>query len=159
MNEAILEYGFRMPQWDNQNVMSENLEQFTLALSNSARPLILAGELARGETTRNLLIDLSNKIGAPVLSAYRCQDIIDNNHIAYAGHLEINPVDYQTQLFENSDFIIVLGSRLDGITSREETLIPAEKNGPIFIQILKSSSDLAPVFDFNPTLVFYYLRF
>ena len=127
--EAVIEGDIESQPFVREPILtnSENLEQFTLALSNSARPLILAGELARGETARNLLIDLSNKIGAPVLSAYRCQDIIDNNHIAYAGHLEINPVDYQNQLFENSDFIIVLGSRLDGITSREETLIPAEK--------------------------------
>ena len=57
------------------------------------------------------------------MAAYRCQDVIDNHDKHYAGHLEINHVSYQEQLIKDADFIVVAGSRLDSITSREETII------------------------------------
>jgi acetolactate synthase I/II/III large subunit len=53
--------------------------------------------------------------------------VMDNGHPAYAGHLEINPVPYQDEAVAASDLLVVLGSRLDGITSREETLVKGKR--------------------------------
>lgn len=92
-------------------------------LATAKKPLIIAGELARGGDVRPVLEAFAQRSGAAVLSAYRCQDVLNNADPAYAGHLEINPVSYQNQLVADADLIIVLGSRLDGITSREETLL------------------------------------
>ena len=98
-------------------------DQLADALKKSKTPLIIAGELARQNENRNALKEFAHKLGAPVLAAYRCQDVIDNHDKHYAGHLEINNVSYQEQLVKDADFIVVAGSRLDGITSREETII------------------------------------
>tara|TARA_E500000178_G_scaffold321617_1_gene345652 strand:- start:338 stop:1978 length:1641 start_codon:yes stop_codon:yes gene_type:complete len=87
------------------------------------KPLIIAGELARRADIREPLADLARRLGAPVIAAYRCQDVLDNTDPAYAGHLEINPVSYQNRLLADADLVVALGSRLDGITSREETLL------------------------------------
>ena len=103
------------------------LEDIVKKLNQVKYPLIIAGELARQAGPRNFLSDFVKVLGAPILAAYRCQDIIDNSNEAYAGHLEINPVNYQNKLVEEADYIVVIGSRLDGITSREETLIPHNK--------------------------------
>ena len=98
-------------------------DQLADTLKKSKTPLIIAGELARQKENRNALKEFAHKLGAPVLAAYRCQDVIDNHDKHYAGHLEINHVSYQEQLIKDADFIVVAGSRLDGITSREETII------------------------------------
>ena len=103
--------------------ISQQCDDFIKALKNSKFPLIIAGELARQKKGRSALLNFANKLAAPVLAAYRCQDVIDNYDEHYAGHLEINPVKYQDSLIANADFIVVIGSRLDGITSREETLL------------------------------------
>lgn len=106
----------------------ESLEALSAALNAAQRPLILAGELARQPAARDTLKSFAEALEAPILCGYRCQDVIDNAHPCYAGHLEINPVTYQGALVNDADFILVAGSRLDGITSREESLIPPGKN-------------------------------
>ena len=125
-------------------------------LNKSVKPILLAGELARGENVRDLLVKLSDRLGAPVISAYRCQDVVENYHPCYAGHLEINPVEYQDKLFNESDFIVVLGSRLDGITSREETLIKESDEWahihPDNIVLKRFSSDISVQSDVAPLL-------
>jgi acetolactate synthase I/II/III large subunit len=97
------------------------------ALNAAERPLILAGELARQPLAREALRAFVEASEAPLICGYRCQDVLDNTHEAYAGHLEINPVAYQDKLVADADFICVVGSRLDGITSREEGLIPTDR--------------------------------
>ena len=123
--EAIIEAKINSQPIQRAAVIAteELLDDLSNALQKSKTPLILAGELARSPETRALLVDISNALGAPIISAYRCQDVVNNTSQSYAGHLEINSVAYQNELFENADYLLVIGSRLDGITSREETLI------------------------------------
>jgi len=104
---------------------TEVLEDLARALNAAKRPLVVAGELARGPAARDALGEFVEALGAPLICGYRCQDVLDNLHPGYAGHLEINPVAYQDALVREADLICVVGSRLDGITSREEGLIAA----------------------------------
>ena len=109
----------------------EEIAALAAAVQSAKRPLILAGELARSPEARVALEAFAEASGAPVLAAYRCQDVMANTHAAYAGHLEINPVAYQDQAFAEADLIVVAGSRLDGITSREEKL--ADNDGAMVL--------------------------
>ena len=104
------------------------LEDVAKAMNAADRPVILAGELARRPAARDALRAFAEASGAPVICGYRCQDVMDNAHAGYAGHLEINPVAYQDKLVGDADFICVIGSRLDGITSREEGMITRDRN-------------------------------
>jgi acetolactate synthase-1/2/3 large subunit len=124
--EAPVEQGaFRRAE---VNADAAALEGLAAALNAAERPLILAGELARASAAREALRGFVEALGAPLLCGYRCQDVLDNLHPGYAGHLEINPVAYQNTLVEEADLICVVGSRLDGITSREEGLIAAGRD-------------------------------
>ena len=144
--------------YERKQVLSDqkSLNELIDGLNKSVKPILLAGELARGENVRDLLVKLSDKLGAPVISAYRCQDVVENHHPCYAGHLEINPVEYQDKLFKESDFIAVLGSRLDGITSREETLIKDDDKWahihPDSIVLQRFNSDISVQSDVVPLL-------
>ncbi|GHD42101.1 thiamine pyrophosphate protein [Thalassobaculum fulvum] len=104
-----------------------SLDALVAALGEAKRPVIVAGELARRPEAREPLAAFAAALGAPVLAAYRCQDVIDNELPAYAGHLEINPVPYQAEAVAASDLLVVLGSRLDGITSREEAMVKGKR--------------------------------
>ena len=135
---------------------TESLEALSQALSEAERPLILAGELARQPAARAALRALAETLAAPLLCGYRCQDVLDNAHPCYAGHLEINPVAYQNQLVAEADFILVAGSRLDGITSREESLIGPGKNWahlhPDPAVLARFGADLQVLSDVAPAL-------
>lgn len=105
----------------------ESTDALAAALAEARRPLIIAGELARRAEAREPLAAFAEALGAPLLCAYRCQDVIDNAHPSYAGHLEINPVPYQAEAVAEADLLVVLGSRLDGITSREEAMLKGKR--------------------------------
>jgi acetolactate synthase-1/2/3 large subunit len=61
--------------------------------------------------------------GLPVMSAYRRLDVMANSHACYAGHLEINRFESQLAAIEACDLVIAVGSRLDGVTSADETML------------------------------------
>ena len=126
-------------------------------LSAAEKPLILAGELARDPEARPTLSALAHRLGAPVLAAFRCQAVLDNSDSAYAGHLEINPVTYQNEALAAADAILVLGSRLDGITSREEALLADRPDRlihvyPDAVVLDRFASGLAVLADVAPSL-------
>ena len=156
--EAEVDENIETKPYEREQVLSDQkpLNELIDGLNNSVKPLLLAGELARGENVRDLLVKLSDKLEAPVISAYRCQDAVENHHPCYAGHLEINPVNYQDKLFRESDFIVVLGSRLDGITSREETLVKEDDKWahihPDNIVLQRFNADISVQSDVVPLL-------
>ena len=57
------------------------------------------------------------------MSSYRRQDVFPNDHPAYAGHLEINRVQFQQAALALADLIVAAGCRLDGITAADYTLL------------------------------------
>lgn len=88
-------------------------------LDAARRPLVVAGELVCHTGAQASLQALAAHAGLPVLTAYRRQDAFDNLHPAYAGHLEINRVAYQSAAIAEADLILAVGSRLDGITAED----------------------------------------
>ena len=93
----------------------------------AGRPLIVAGELVAQQAASDALTAFAEACGAPVMAAYRRQDVMDNRHPAYAGHLEINRMPFQREAFAAADLIVAVGSRLDGITTEDGTLIGADQ--------------------------------
>lgn len=106
----------------------------------AGRPLIVAGELVAQQAASDALTAFAEACGAPVMAAYRRQDVMDNRHPAYAGHLEINRMPFQREAFAAADLIVAVGSRLDGITTEDGTLIGADQPS---IQIYPDAAVLA----------------
>lgn len=96
-------------------------------IEESERPLLIVGEMVSYEDATAELIALAEATGAPVMTAYRRQDVFPNEHPAYAGHLEINRVAYQREALDAMDLVIAAGSRLDGITMEDYTLFRDEQ--------------------------------
>ncbi len=87
------------------------------------RPIVIAGELIAFEGAGASLSGFAAASGAAVTAAYRCQDAIANDDPAYVGHLEINRDDFQERGWEEADLVIAAGARLDGITTRDFSMI------------------------------------
>ena len=100
-----------------------DIARATTWIDKAQHPLILAGEAISFEDCTDTLIAFAEASGAPVMTAYRRQDVFPNQHPAYVGHLEINRVAYQREALTAADVIIAAGSRLDGITVEDYTLI------------------------------------
>ncbi len=91
------------------------------------RPIVIAGELVAFDGAEAALAAFAEASGAAVTAAYRCQDAIDNNHPAYIGHLEINRDDFQDRAWAEADLVVAAGARLDGITTRDFSMIRADQ--------------------------------
>lgn len=82
-------------------------------LSKAKRPVILAGAGVRISKSHDLFLRVIEKLGIPVTTGWNAHDVLWNDHPMYAGRpgtVGDRPGNFAVQ---NSDFLLVLGSRLN----------------------------------------------
>ena len=100
---------------------------------NAARkPVLLIGSGTQYANVWQEAIDFAEKFQVPVLTSYKRQDAFPNNHPNYAGNLSTSNKNAQNLAYQESDLLIVLGSRLNQQTTAGFTLPRA---GQPFVQI------------------------
>jgi len=109
-----------------------DLAPLAAAINAAERPVFIAGELVALAGAGDPMAAVARAAGAPVMAAYRRQDVLDNAHPSYAGHLEINRVSFQQRAFADCDLIVSVGSRLDGITAMDGALIDGKQVAMIY---------------------------
>jgi len=82
-------------------------------LKNSKRPIIVLGGGTRSDTCRAYIKKLLKKINIPVVASLCGLDVISHDSESYVGFIGDYGNRYANLALANSDFIIVLGSRLD----------------------------------------------
>jgi acetolactate synthase I/II/III large subunit len=97
---------------------NETIERIARLLESAERPLIIAGGALAAQGGREALLRLADTYHVPVAVSFRQQDLFPNQHPLYAGDLGLaNPKD-QISLFETSDLIVALGTRMGDITTQ-----------------------------------------
>ena len=99
------------------------INQAAKIIDAAEAPLIIAGEMISNQNASIELTDFAATGSLPVMSAYRRLDVMANSHVCYAGHLEINRFESQLAAIAACDLVVAIGSRLDGITSADETML------------------------------------
>ena len=82
-------------------------------LKQAKRPAILAGAGVRISKSHDLFLKVIEKLGIPVATGWNAHDVLWNDHPAYAGRpgtIGDRPGNFTVQ---NSDFLLILGSRLN----------------------------------------------
>lgn len=105
------------------NASEDSIQAARNAISAAQFPIIIAGEMVAHECAEDVLVEYAHKLAAPVVSAYRQMDVFPNNHSSYVGHLDINRADFQRDAFTRADLILAIGTRLDGITTEDYSLL------------------------------------
>ncbi|MCZ6577359.1 MAG: thiamine pyrophosphate-binding protein [Acidiferrobacterales bacterium] len=106
---------------------AESIQAALDAVSAAQFPIIIAGEMVSHERAEDVLVEFTEKLAAPVVTAYRQMDVFPNHHPAYAGHLEINRAAFQRDAFARADLVLAIGTRLDGITTEDYSLLRADQ--------------------------------
>lgn len=86
-------------------------------LDSSQRPLLLAGRALRSTRGRMALRAAAERHALPVATSNKNQDLLDNAHPLYVGHLHHGTRQWQRELFGRSDFVVAVGTRLDAVTT------------------------------------------
>jgi acetolactate synthase-1/2/3 large subunit len=100
---------------------------------NAARkPVLLIGSGTQYSNAWKEVIDFAEKFQLPVLTSYKRQDAFPNNHPNYAGNMLTSNKQAQHLAYQESDLLIVLGSRLSQQNTAGLTL---PRPGFPFVQI------------------------
>jgi acetolactate synthase-1/2/3 large subunit len=89
-------------------------------LAGAERPVIVAGSGARA--ARRELRGVAERFGAGVYASFRRQDVFDNAHPHYLGHIGLGTAPECLTALREADVVLVAGSRLNEITSQRYTL-------------------------------------
>ncbi|MSO69062.1 MAG: thiamine pyrophosphate-binding protein [Alphaproteobacteria bacterium] len=103
------------------------LNQVADLIRNARAPLIIAGEQIGFEGAQAALIAFAEKTGAGVVAAFRRQGVMPSDHAAYLGHIGLALTPYQKEMMKEVDLIIALGSRFDGATSIDFSLVESHQ--------------------------------
>ena len=86
-------------------------------LSDARRPVILAGGAMRGKAGALSLLRFAEHHRIPVAAVWKNQDVFDNNHPLYAGHVGFGTPEKHRQILQKSDLVIAAGTRLGDVAS------------------------------------------
>ena len=125
---------------------AQALDQAAALLAQAERPFVIAGGAGwRADTTASLK-RFAETHGLPVGAAWRRQDVLDNKHASYAGHvgLGINPA--LAEAIRSADLLIAAGPRLGENTTSGYTLLASPAIGQKLIHIHLDPNELGAVF-------------
>lgn len=94
---------------EQEGKLQEALKQMAAA----QRPVIYAGSGVRFSGQHEHFLALAKRLGIPVVAAWNSNDLLPNDHLAYAGRpgtVGDRPGNFTVQ---NSDFLLILGCRLN----------------------------------------------
>ena len=98
---------------ENKNLLNNLIEETLLKLVNSERPVIYAGSAIWHSKSHNEFIEFIDKINIPVVTAWNSNDLLWDDHELYAGRPGSVGNRAGNFTVQNSDCLIVLGSRLN----------------------------------------------
>jgi len=114
----------------------ETVTEVARNLSRACRPLLLGGGLlAAAPGGRQALQRAAERLMLPVVVSNKHQDLIDNRHPLYGGHLHIATQGWQRELFAATDLLLAVGSRLDAVTTQGHMLPAAPIPGQPLVHV------------------------
>ena len=96
----------------SKNLNTKILKTIKL-MKDSKRPVILLGGGVKISKSENLVDKLINKTNIPIVTSWSGVDLIDHLNKKYIGNIGVYGSRAANFAVQNSDFILVLGSRLD----------------------------------------------
>ena len=96
-----------------------DLERAASMIETADRLLVVAGEMVRHQAAEASLERLASQSGAAVVSAFRCQDCLSNDHEAYVGSLATGRASFLDKAWKEADLVVIAGARFDAISSAD----------------------------------------
>jgi acetolactate synthase-1/2/3 large subunit len=103
----------------------EDVRWVARRLSAARRPVMIAGGGA--SHARDELVAFAESFDIGVYAAFRRQDVFPNEHPHYLGHLTLGTPPETLRALEEADLVLVLGCRLDEVTTQSYEFPRAEQ--------------------------------
>jgi acetolactate synthase-1/2/3 large subunit len=117
------------------------------ALAAAERPLAIVGGQPWSAAAGARLTRWLEASSVPLASAWRCQDYVDNESPAYAGHLGLGQSPALTARLRDADTLLVVGARLGDIETTGFTTIAPPGLGTTLVHIQPDPDELGRVYE------------
>ena len=115
-------------------------------LAAAARPLLLVGGSGWTRESCQNLLEFAGRNGLPCVSSFRRQDLIDNRHETYCGHLGLGADANLTARLKSADLLVAIGSRLGENTTGGYTLLTPPVPQQTLVHIHPDPNELGRVY-------------
>lgn len=115
-------------------------------LMRAERPLLVVGGSRWSDEACSSLEAFATANQIPVAASFRRQDLFDNRHSCYVGHLTLGTAPYLAQVVRDSDLVISVGSLLGDVTTQGYKLLETPRSKQRLIHIHPSASELGRVY-------------
>ncbi len=107
-------------------------------LNKSERPVIIAGDGIKISNSKDLFLDIINKMNVPVIPTWKAMDMIHEEHELYAGRGGILGERSANFAVQNADLLLCIGSKMDFTQTGFDTKSFARAAKKIVIDIDKN---------------------
>jgi len=115
-------------------------------LQKASKPIVIVGGSCWTEAGCAALARFAEANVLPVLASFRRQDLIDNRHPCYAGHLSLGLPPFLQQRVKTADLIIALGSRLGDVTTMTYSVLEPPRIAARLVHIHPDADELNRVY-------------
>ena len=100
------------PAWETSDLQAA-VHEVVARLQAAERPVIYAGTGVRLSGQYNTFLNLAEKLGVPIVGAWNSNDLLPDDHPAYAGRPGSIGDRAGNFTVQNADFLLILGCRLN----------------------------------------------
>jgi len=115
-------------------------------LKDACSPVAIVGGAGWDAGASHYFTEFAERIGLPVIAAFRRQDAVANTSSVYAGNLGYGPNPKLVERVKNADLLLVVGARLGEATTDGYTLITPEHSGQTLVHVHPDPNELGRVY-------------
>ena len=124
----------------------EEIDAIRRELEQASRPVVIAGGSCWSDEGCAALARFAQDNRLPVLASFRRQDLIDNGHACYAGHLSLGMPPHLQKRVTEADLLLALGTRLGDINTMTYSLLKPPRIGARLIHVYPDPNELNRVY-------------
>jgi acetolactate synthase-1/2/3 large subunit len=118
------------------------MAQLADLLATAERPVAILGGAGWDERAAEDIAAWADRVGVPLLAAFRRQDAVPNDCPAYAGNLGYGPNPRLVARVKAADLLLVVGPRLGEATTDGYTLVTPDHPGQRLVHVHPDANEL-----------------
>ncbi len=123
------------------------LERLQALLREARRPLAIVGEGGWSARAAEDVVAFAEAQAVPVAASFRCQDYVDNDSPAYAGHAGLGMDPALAQRIRDADVLLAVGGRLGEIPTAGYTLLDVPVPRQRLVHVHPDPDELGAVYE------------
>ena len=123
-----------------------DLKGLAALLAGAQRPLLVVGGSGWTPESCHSLREFASRNALPWVASFRRQDLIDNRHENYCGHLTLGADPNLNARLKSADVVVAIGSRLGENTTAGYTLLTPPVSQQTLIHIHPDPNELGRVY-------------